>query len=114
MRWTKKEDEKLKEYINSGMTHEEISTKMRRTTFAIRARASNLELKSPNGNRPWKTSEYRKILQCYNEGMLIRDIAAEMGTSYATMRGMIYNARKRGDLGYRYNVRSVSGAKRQN
>lgn len=112
MRWTKRQDELLERYVKEGMSVKWISDNIHRTECAIRKRLSDKNILL-RGYR-WTSKQHEEILQAYRDGVPLKVIAHNMNTTHANIRMMIYNARKKGLIGYRYNVRSVSGSQCQN
>lgn len=112
MRWTKRQDTLLERYVREGLSVKEIAGRLKRSENAIRCRTCNKGI-SGQGRR-WTSKQHNEIMQAYREGVPLKIIAYNMNTTHANVRMMIYNARKKGLVGYRYNVRSVSGSQCQN
>lgn len=112
MRWTKRQDTLLERYVKEGLSVKEIARRLNRSEDAVRCRTYEKGI-SRQGRR-WTSKQHNEIMQAYSEGVPLKVIAYNMNTSHANIRMMIYNARKKGLVGYRYNVRSVSGSQCQN
>lgn len=109
-RWTKRQDELLERYAKEGIPVKKIAEYINRTEAAVRSRLTGKNILL--GGRRWTSKEHNSVLQAYREGVPLKVIAYNMNTTHANIRMMIYNARKKGLVGYRYNVRSVSGSQR--
>lgn len=111
-RWTKRQDTLLERYVKEGMPVKEIAARLKRSEHAVRCRSCNRCIVRPS--RRWTSKQHNEVLQAYRDGVPLKVIAYNMNTTHANIRMMIYNARKKGLVGYRYNVRSVSGSQCQN
>lgn len=111
--WTNKEDRILIDCLDKKMSRKETAELLNRSVAAVTSRIYVKNLGNPGGCK-WKSTEYNSVLQAYRDGIPLKVIAYNMNTTHANIRMMIYNARKKGLVGYRYNVRSVSGSQCQN
>lgn len=111
--WTNKEDRILNDCLGKKMPRREIADLLNRSVAAVTSRIYVKNIGNPGG-RKWTSKEYNSVLSAYRDGVPLKVIAYNMNTTHANIRMMIYNARKKGLVGYRYNVRSVSGSQCQN
>lgn len=110
-RWTDKELRRLEQYLVDEMSYRRIALKLNRSLSSIKSKVVNIGI-SRQPRR--QTDELNDIIQKFNEGMLTKQIARIHNTSCANIRMVLYNARKKGLVGYRYVNRSVSATQYKN
>jgi len=107
MMWTTKQERRLALLINDGLSNSQIAEQMGRKLRSITAKINELGL-GRRKNKTWTTVQLKQVYEMYNSGHRLHEIATAVNSSGANIRNILYNARKRGDIGYRNNVRSIS------
>ena len=96
-KWTKAEHESLIYYIDKGLSSEEIAKRLNKTASAIDRRCYDYYLKRPKvaAKRRWTEEEINEVVLLRRQGWNYRNIADKMGIPERSIRGKLYDVRKR-------------------
>lgn len=108
--WTKEEDRILREMFHAGTTINDVSDRLGRSYNSVKERASLLRKTevlpfAQRGRRPdaYSEEEERLIVEMFNAGHTIRDIAHAVGRNSGSLTGKIRRMRESGvDIRRRY------------
>jgi len=108
MMWTTKQERHLALLINDGLSNTQIADQMGREYRSITAKINELGL-SRRKNTSWTKKRLAEVYALYDRGFTTKRIAEEVNSTFGQIRNILYDARKRGLIGYRNNVGPVPG-----
>lgn len=95
-KWTKEEEDKLKELYSEGKTYKEISTVLNRSLKGCGHKIRKLNL-CTDKNKPWTKAEENKAKQLYKDGKTYKEIGLVLDRPSNSCRNKIYNWTKKED-----------------
>lgn len=109
--WTTTEETTLHEMREQGYTYAAIAERLERTTSQVLAHVRDMKRRdksyTPQYHHTWNADEERRVIEMYKAGVTASAIALEIGCSQAAIYHKLKGARKRGEIGARYNTRGL-------
>ena len=109
--WTTTDENILREMREQGYTYAAIAERLDRTQSQVLAHVRDMKRRdssyTPQYHHTWNADEERRVIEMFKSGITASAIAAEIGCSQAAVYHKLKGARKRGEVGTRYNKRHL-------